>query len=242
LYLLSITIIFLPNLSQLFYSESYEMPRAPGRPREFDKDQALDTALRMFWRHGYEGTSISALAAAVGVTVPSLYLAFGNKESLFMQAVEHYGRYSAKLYEDAFRQKSARDIARGILLGEVDLVAGGDTPDGCLMVQSALATSPESEAVRQAMAKLRIEAEAEVAERFEHAAREGDLPVGWSPRALACYVMTITAGMAVQAKSGVSREDLLQVAEMAMLIWPDRNINPWTQDLASRRTRKRRTA
>ena len=139
-------------------------------------------------------------------------------------------------------QKSARDIARGILLGEVDLVAGEDTPDGCLMVQSALATSPKSEAVRQAMAKLRIEAEAEVAERFEHAAREGDLPVGWSPRALACYVMTITAGMAVQAKSGVSREDLLQVAEMAMLIWPDCNNNPWPQDLASRRTRKRRTA
>lgn len=218
------------------------MPRTPGRPREFDKDQALDTALRLFWRYGYEGTSISALAAAIGVTVPSLYLAFGNKESLFMQAVEHYGRYSATLYEDAFRQESARDVARGILLGEVDLVAGDETPDGCLMVQSALATSPESEAVRQAMAKLRLEAEAEVAERFERAEKEGDLPAGWSPRALACYVMTITAGMAVQAKSGVSRENLLQVADMAMLIWPNRNNNPRRQALVSERKRKRLSA
>lgn len=194
-----------------------------GRPREFDKEQALDTALRMFWRYGYEGTSISALAEAIGVTVPSLYLAFGNKNNLFMQAVEHYSHYSAKLYDDAFRQKSAREVALGILLGEVELVAGGDTPVGCLLVQSALATSPGSEAVQQAMAGLRRQAEAEVADRFERAGREGDLPSGWDPRALASYIMTVASGMAVQAKGGVSREDLLRVADMAMLIWPKKN-------------------
>src|SRR5687768_6496571 len=111
-----------------------------GRPRTFDKQEALDTALRLFWRHGYEGTSISSLAQAIGVTMPSLYLAFGNKESLFMQAVERYGQYNGTLYEKAFAKKSAREVARSILLGEVDLVLGKDTPDGCLMVHGALAT------------------------------------------------------------------------------------------------------
>lgn len=194
---------------------------ARGRPRTFDKDQALDTALRLFWRHGYEGTSIALLASAIGVTVPSLYLAFGNKERLFLQAVAHYERYSGALYADAFARASARDVASAILFGEVDLVAGGDTPEGCLMVQGALATSPESEPVRQAMAKLRLAAEADVARRFERAAQEGDLPPQWSAGALASYVMTVAAGIAVQARTGLSRDALLGVAGMAMSIWPD---------------------
>lgn len=195
------------------------MPR--GRPREFDKDQALDKALRMFWRYGYEGTSISALAEHIGITVPSLYLAFGNKERLFMQAVERYGLYSNQFYEDAFREAKARDVAHRILIGEIDLVAGAETPDGCLMIQGALATSPESDKVRKTMAKLRRQAEVEVAERFELSRLRGDLPPGWSPRALAAYIMTVASGMAVQAKSGMSRDELLRVADMAMLIWPD---------------------
>lgn len=195
------------------------MPR--GRPREFDKELALDTALRMFWRNGYEGTSTAALAGEIGITVPSLYLAFGNKESLFMRAVDHYDRYSGKLYEDAFGQPSARDVARSILLGEVDLVSGDDTPKGCLMIQSALATSPASDKVQKRMAELRRGAEAEVAARFERARVEGDLPPGWDPAILAAYIMTLASGLAVQAKSGVSKQEMIKVVETAMLIWPE---------------------
>ncbi|MDM0015622.1 TetR/AcrR family transcriptional regulator [Variovorax sp. J22P168] len=192
-----------------------------GRPREFDKAQALDTAMRMFWRHGYEGASVAALAGEIGVTVPSLYLAFGNKESLFMQAVAHYGLYSECLYEKAFARVSAREVALDILMGEVALVSGRDTPDGCLMIQGALATSPDSEAVQQAMAKLRRDAESAVAARFERARQQGDLPAGWEPQSLASYVMTVAAGIAVQAKTGLPRRRLQRVAEMAMLIWPE---------------------
>jgi AcrR family transcriptional regulator len=195
------------------------MPR--GRPREFDKEEALDTALRMFWRNGYEGTSTAALAEQIGITVPSLYLAFGNKESLFMKAVDHYDRYSAKLYVDAFGQSSAREVARLIWLGEVELVSGEDTPQGCLMIQSALATSPASERVQQRMAERRRAAEVEVANRFERAEAAGDLPTGWDARALASYVMTVAAGIAVQAKSGMSKDELIAVVDMAMRIWPE---------------------
>jgi AcrR family transcriptional regulator len=124
-----------------------KIPR--GRPRQFDESTALDTALRLFWRHGYEGTPISTLAQAMGLTVASVYNAFGNKESLFMKAVEHYDRYSESLYKEAFAKTSAREVALGILMGEVDLVSGEGTPEGCLMIQGALATSPESEAVKR---------------------------------------------------------------------------------------------
>lgn len=177
--------------------------------------------MRMFWRHGYEGASVAALASEIGVTVPSLYLAFGNKESLFMQAVAHYGLYSERLYEKAFARASAREVASDILMGEVALVSGRDTPDGCLMIQGALATSPDSEPVRQAMARLRRDAESAVAARFERARQQGDLPPGWEPRSLASYIMTVAAGIAVQAKTGLPRKRLQRVAEMAMLIWPE---------------------
>ncbi|CAN7641014.1 TetR/AcrR family transcriptional regulator [Pararhizobium sp. LjRoot235] len=196
-----------------------KIPR--GRPRQFDESTALDTALRLFWRHGYEGTPISTLAQAMGLTVASVYNAFGNKESLFMKAVEHYDRYSESLYKEAFAKTSAREVARGILMGEVDLVSGEGTPEGCLMVQGALATSPESEAVQQAMAKLRRQAEADVAARFKQFQEAGQLPSGWNAKALAGYVITVATGMAVQAKSGASRQELIDVADMAMKIWPE---------------------
>jgi AcrR family transcriptional regulator len=197
------------------------MPRERGRPKQFNEEQVLDTALRLFWRHGYEGTSISTLAQAMGMTVASVYNAFGNKESLFMKAVDHYDRYSASLYEEAFAKNSAREVALGILMGEVDLVSGEDTPEGCLMIQGALATSPESEPVQTAMARLRRQAEADVATRFEQFQLAGDLPSGWSAKTLAGYVITVATGMAVQAKSGASRQELIDVADLAMKIWPE---------------------
>jgi AcrR family transcriptional regulator len=193
------------------------MSRPPGRPRGFDKQEALDTALRLFWRQGYEGTSIAELSQAIGVSVPSLYLAFGNKESLFMQAVEHYGLYSGGMYEAALAQRSAHDVVRRILEGEVDLVTGGDTPDGCLMIQGALATGAGADTIRETLATLRLKAESAVAEKLQAL---GDLPAGWSARDLASYVMTLAAGIAVQAKSGVSREQLLRVTDSALRVMP----------------------
>ncbi len=181
----------------------------------------MDTALKLFWQHGYEGTSIAMLAKAIGVNVPSLYAAFGNKESLFLQCVERYGDLNGKLYQESFKKPTARQVARGILEGEVELVTRRGTPDGCLMVQSALVTSPESEAVRKQMADLRSMAEGWMAERFQQAVDEGDLPPDADPAVLACYLMTVNSGLAVQAKSGVRKPQLLKVVDAAMRNWPE---------------------
>jgi AcrR family transcriptional regulator len=198
-----------------------------GRPRNFDKAEALDTALELFWRHGYEGTSMAMLTEAIGVNVASLYAAFGNKESLFVQCVERYSELNGDLYHESLKKETARDVARSILEGEVELVTRRGTPDGCLMIQGALATSPDAEKIRKMMAQMRAMAEKWMADRFRKAVDEGDLPSDADPAALACYLMTVNSGLAVQAKSGVGKKQLLKVVEIAMREWPasgkDRN-------------------
>jgi AcrR family transcriptional regulator len=95
-----------------------------GRPRNFDKAEALDAALKLFWKHGYEGTSMAMLTDSIGVNVASLYAAFGNKESLFLRCVERYSELNGDLYHESFKKKTARDVVRSILEGEVELVGG----------------------------------------------------------------------------------------------------------------------
>ncbi len=201
---------------------------AKGRPREFDKEKALDIALELFWRHGYEGVSIAALANALGIKVPSLYAAFGNKESLFLKAVERYGQSAGHIYHESFKKKTAREVAQAILEGEVKLVTQKNRPNGCLMVQGALVTSPESEKISTMMAGMRGMAEKWMADRFKQAQKEGDLPADADPKALACYIMTINSGLAVQARSGVSKARLKQVVQIALQNWP-KTINRQTQ-------------
>jgi AcrR family transcriptional regulator len=191
-----------------------------GRPRNFDTRKALDTALQLFWQHGYEGTSVSMLAEAIGIKIPSLYAAFGSKEELFLQAIERYGELNGGMYHESLKKNTAREVARAILEGEVALVTRRGTPDGCLMVQGALATSPESEKISRLMAEMRGMAEGWMAERFQRAKEEGDLPSDADPKTLACYLMTLNSGLAVQAKSGIRKKQLLQVVEIAMRTWP----------------------
>lgn len=180
----------------------------------------MDAALKLFWKHGYEGTSMAMLTESIGVNVASLYAAFGNKESLFVQCVERYSELNGDLYHESLKKKTARDVARSILEKEVELVTRRGTPDGCLMIQGALTTSPDAERVRQMMVQMRAMAERWMANRFRQAVVEGDLPSDADPAALACYLMTLNSGLAVQAKSGVGKKQLFKVVELAMRGWP----------------------
>jgi AcrR family transcriptional regulator len=191
-----------------------------GRPRQFDREKALDTALKLFWTHGYEGTSVALLAKEMGINLPSLYAAFGPKEALFLAAVERYANSAGEIYHRAFTKKTAREVAQAILEGEVNLVTQADKPNGCLMVQGALATSPESEAIACQMATMRATAEQWMAERFQQAKAEGDLPAHADPALLASYIMTLNSGIAVQAKSGVPRTELMKLVAFALQNWP----------------------
>ena len=191
-----------------------------GRRREFDVDEALDAALCVFWRKGYEGASYADLTKATGVERPALYSAFGNKESLFRKALDRYqARYLSYLPE-ALERPTARDVAAHLLSGAIDLNTRYADHRGCLVIQGALAGSDDAEPVRQALIEARAAAEARLRERFARAKAEGDLPETASPDALAAFLMAVLHGMAVQAKAGFSRAKLEAVAAQALTSWP----------------------
>jgi AcrR family transcriptional regulator len=191
-----------------------------GRPRSFDERQALEAALGVFWKHGYEGASLADLTRAMGINRPSLYAAFGNKEELFRRAVDHYTAGMAGLHEAALRQPTARAAVEKFLLMAADGLGGGKHPRGCLLVQSALVCGSAGEAVKQELIGRRASARAAWRKRFLKAKSDGDLPPEANPGALARYVSAVTAGMAVEAVNGADRTELRQLAEIALAAFP----------------------
>jgi len=193
---------------------------AAGRPRAFDKDKALEMAMRVFWQKGYEGASLADLTQAMGINPPSLYAAFGNKEALFRQAVERYQARVAAYGMDALALPTARGVAEAMLNGAADLQTDRDHPQGCLMVQGALACGDEARALRADLAARRAANVEALRVRFERAKQKGDLPKDADPAALACFIAAVIYGMAVQASGGATRAELQGVIDSAMQAWP----------------------
>src|SRR5579863_642444 len=191
-----------------------------GRPREFDADAALEKAMRLFWAKGYEGTSVADLTETLGISRPSLYAAFGDKESLFRAALERYAAGPAGYVAVALGQPTAREVAERLLRGAADLQAGSRNPGGCLTVNGAIACGDEAEPVRQALNAHRTAGVALLRRRFEQAKAQHDLPKDSDPAALARFVAAVVYGMAVLASGGASRKELDQVIRTAMKAWP----------------------
>jgi len=191
-----------------------------GRPREFDTDAALEKAMRLFWAKGYEGTSVGDLTGTLGISRPSLYAAFGDKQSLFRAALERYAGGPAGYVATALGQPTAREVAGQLLRGAADLQAGSRNPGGCLTVNGAIATGSEAEPVRQALNEHREATVALLRRRFEQAKAQHDLPKACDPGALARFLAAVVYGMAVLASGGASRKELEQVIRTAMEAWP----------------------
>ena len=194
---------------------------ARGRPREFDVDQALDRALQVFWRKGYEGASLSDLTDAMGINRPSLYAAFGSKEGLFRRALDRYIEGPAGYLREALNEPTARAVAERLLRSAAEGLTDPRNPRGCLAVQGALACGEEADSVRRELIARRAAGETALRERFDRAIAEGDLPPEVDGADLARYIVTVIHGMAVQAAGVTSRDDLLRVAEMALRAWPE---------------------
>ena len=203
-----------------FGMKSPQSPGVLGRPRAFCVKQALDRALRVFWRKGYEGTSLSDLTEAMGINRPSLYAAYGNKENLFRKALERYVENGGGFLRAACEQPTARAVIEHLLLAVADGVTCPDSPAGCLMVRCALASSEAADSVRLELARRRADGEALLRQRLEQARAEGDLPAGADPADLARFVTTLYQGMSVQAAGGATREQLRGVARTALAAWP----------------------
>lgn len=194
---------------------------AIGRPRTFCTEQALDRALEVFWRKGYEGASICDLTAAMGINPPSLYAAFGNKEALFRQALDRYAQTHGEYIREALAAPKARDAMEAILRGSVRSLTDKSNPAGCLLVQGISGAGEHAQCIRDMLNAKRAAGEKDVRERLKRAKKEGELPADADPAALARYFSTVMQGMAVQAAGGASRKDLERIADMALRAWPD---------------------
>src|SRR4030081_3217877 len=145
---------------------------AMGRPREFDPDQALDRALRVFWRSGYEGASMADLTEAMGITKPSLYAAFGNKEELFRKALDRYVDGPGGYVQVALAKPTAREVVEHLLYQAADAVTDPDHPPGCLAVQGALSCGEAAESIKRELMTRRANGEEDLRRRLERAIAE----------------------------------------------------------------------
>src|SRR5215475_4987269 len=187
-----------------------------GRPREFDAETALDQAMEVFWRHGYEGATIAQLTEAMGINPPSLYACFGNKEGLLKAALDRYTKLRSVWMDEVVAAPTARDVAERMLMGIADKQTDPANPPGCLLVQGGIACGSGSENVPFELAARRAQTEDQLRNRFVRAKAEGDLKATSDPAALARYLSAVSVGMGVMASSGADREALRQVAEVSV--------------------------
>jgi AcrR family transcriptional regulator len=193
-----------------------------GRPREFDIEDALATALRVFWSKGYEGATLAELTAAMGVTRPSLYAAFGNKEALFRKALDLYERDKLAYVSAALTAPTARGVAERLLRGALEMQTQGSDPKGCLGVISSVACGAEAESIRAEVIKRRRSSDAALLARMERAKAEGDLPGHMTAEGVVGYLGAVMQGLCVQAGSGASPEQLRGVVDTTLELWPGR--------------------
>ncbi len=187
-----------------------------GRPREFDRDAALDKAMRLFWERGYEGTSVSDLADALGIGKPSLYAAFGPKEQLFYEALDLYThRYGPKM-QDA---PTAKEALESILRSNAQNYTDPGVPSGCMIVLAAAVGPPQNAEVRAHLAMIRNGSSATFAARIRRGITEGDVPEGADAEAMAAFYTTVLNGLALQARDGAGGAALDRVIDGAMAAW-----------------------
>lgn len=191
-----------------------------GRPREFCVDEALAAALRVFWSKGYEGASLTDLTEAMGITRPSMYAAFGNKESLFRKALDLYEKEKLAYVGVSLAEPTARKVAEQMLRGSLANQCSSCEPKGCLGVISSVACGEEAESIRQDVLERGKVAKRALIERFERAKAEGDLPGHVDIEGLTNFLYALLQGMAVQAGAGASRDDLEKLIDTSMALWP----------------------
>lgn len=198
-------------------SQDHSSARGRGRPREFDLDEALDKAMRLFWERGYDNTSLADLAAELGITKPSLYAAFTDKQTLFQQALARYAEGPNSFAVRAHSLPTARNVVEALLEGTVNVSTCTSGPRGCLFTQATLAHDPN---VREAAARDGRRGERMLAQRLRKARDAGELPADADCDALALYVKTVALGITVQGASGYSRSELKRVVAEALQCWP----------------------
>jgi AcrR family transcriptional regulator len=198
-----------------------EPTRKRGRPRVLDRDVGLEVAARLFWEHGYEGTSIADLTHAMGVTPPSLYATFGSKEDLYRQALDHNIERESKRRSEALQgEMSAYDAIAFYLNDIAEGITDPSKPRGCIISTAVLQHSEENETVGRAVAARREASIQAMKTRFDRAISEGELPTDTDTDALARFYSAVVQGMSAQACDGACTATLKRLVDIALSAWP----------------------
>ena len=200
------------------------MPPERGRPRNFDPDAALGRALEVFWRYGFQAASLADLTEAMGLSKPSLYAAFGDKESLYLQALERYVALQVTQQAAIFdTEQDARQALEKFLRAMATLLADPTLPCGCLVVNGmadcGMVSTPP--AIEQALRQAVQDSEARLHRQFIKAQRAGQLAPDINVSDLAAFFTSLLAGLGILAKGGAKRAKLDAVIDAAMRAWPE---------------------
>lgn len=191
-----------------------------GRPRAFDRGEALHRAMLLFWEKGYQGTSMSELTAAMGINAPSLYACFGSKEALYRETMALYddcegGGFGAALAA----APDARTAIETYLMGSARLFTRPGKPTGCMVVLSVIQAAGVSEEAACELRDARAEMQSLLETRLRAEAAKGTLPTSCDVPAIASFYITVQQGMSIRARDGATRTELEAVAQGAMLAW-----------------------
>lgn len=191
-----------------------------GRPREFDRDEALGKARDAFWARGYEGVSMADLVAVTGLASARIYAAFGSKEDLFREAVALYDAGEGGFATRALAEETtAQGAIERILREAIETYTREDRPHGCMVVTAATNCASENEGVRDWLADYRRRRTASLVERLEKAVADGELAPGVETQMLGDYYAAILHGLSVQARDGVPKERLLATIPTVMRVF-----------------------
>ncbi|WP_280363201.1 TetR/AcrR family transcriptional regulator [Nocardia wallacei] len=192
-----------------------------GRPRAFDRAQALRRAMEVFWEHGYEGASMSDLTSAMGINSPSLYAAFGSKERLFRESVGLYGTSEGGYTARALRaEPTARAAVEAMLRDNARAYVDGTTPRGCMVVLAGSAYTTRNTAIRDFLTEKRRATGEDIRRRLDRGVTEGDLPADTDTAELAAFYATVLFGLSVQARDGADLSQLNRAIDRALAAWP----------------------
>ncbi|MGU7773363.1 TetR/AcrR family transcriptional regulator [Burkholderia sp. MR1-5-21] len=195
--------------------------RGRGRPSTFDRAEALDRAMKLFWEQGYEGTSFDQLIQAMGISPSSFYNAFGSKEQLYNEATDAYLSLSEVWFAGRlFGTADTREAFEKLLEATVAEFTRNSHPSGCMISLAGTHVPPDLASIRQTMAGHRANAEEMMAQRLRKGVEDGDLPPDTDVPALAAFYSAVTRGMAVQARDGGGPQKLKAIADVAMQAWP----------------------
>ncbi len=191
-----------------------------GRPREFERTEALNQAMKIFWQKGYTATSMNDLYETMGIKSPSLYAAFGSKEDLYEEVLLHYEQSVApRIWGHMTTEPSPRQAVWLWLERSAEMLTQNDMPHGCMVTLSAVG-SEGHDRLGTLVRRLRESGIDLLKARLAQAQKQGDLPDSVDVEALTRLYISVQQGMSIQARDGAGRETLLSIARMAMVLWP----------------------